>query len=157
MPHVEFPQCISIYQIAFTYISTFRTVLFKLTMGFSDAMRFILSMLLIILNVLGFAVGIVLMSLGAWMYVGYAKTPSLYETLYGTDVYEVLIFFMTSGAFLAVLSVIGLLAGVFSLMKRTRCFAGMLQIRNLLVSIKFIIPLAALPYPHCCSRFTLYK
>ena len=119
-------------------------------------MRIILSVLLIVLNVLGFTVGIVLMSLGAWQFVSYSNNSPLFELVYGVDIFEVLIFFMTSGAFLAVLSVLGLLAGLFSLLGRAKCFAGKLQTRNLLVIIYFYYSLAALLLIYTALLFALY-
>ncbi|KAI6658644.1 hypothetical protein LOD99_15442 [Oopsacas minuta] len=95
-------------------------------MGLNDTLRYFLSILLIVLNALGFAVGAVLMSLGAAAFAQYVRTPGLYEVIYGRDIYEVLIFFMASGAALILLSILGILAGVFSLINRLRCLAAAL-------------------------------
>ena len=78
-------------------------------MGFSDTNRFILRLLLGILNVLGFAIGTVLMSVAAWQYVRLSNSLSLHKLVYGVEIIVVLVIFVASGALLTVLSVLGML------------------------------------------------
>lgn len=94
-------------------------------MGACAFCRIVLSVLLIALNAVGFVVGVVLMSLAAWQWTGYVGGEAFFDRIFGNS-REVLLFFLSAGVAVAVLAVIGILAGVASLFARFRYLAAML-------------------------------
>ena len=92
-------------------------------MGACAFCRIVLSVLLIALNAVGFVVGVVLMSLAAWQWTGYVGSEAFFDRIFGNS-REVLLFFLSAGVAVAVLAVIGILAGVASLFARLRYLAG---------------------------------
>ena len=95
-------------------------------MGVVSCCKVFLSFLLIVLNVIGLLVGLPLLGLTVWQWLAFSKDPSVYETFFGTEASEFLIFFMASTVALVFICILGILAGVFSLITKLRYLAGIL-------------------------------
>ena len=86
----------------------------------SKVLKYTLSIVLINTYSLGAMLGIVLMSLSAWQYSGYAINPNFYVTIYGRDIQLVLALLLASGVLLIVTSVLGILTGVLFIFVQPR-------------------------------------
>ena len=86
----------------------------------SVALKVALSSLLISLYSVGAVLGLVLTSLSAWQYAGYALNPNFYVLAYGPNIRLVLTLLLTSGLLLVVLSVLGIQTGVLFLFVQPR-------------------------------------
>ena len=86
----------------------------------SKALKYILAIVIISTYSLGAILGIVLMSLSAWQYSGYAINPNFYVTIYGSDIRLVLALLLASGVLLIVTSVFGILTGVLFIFVQPR-------------------------------------
>ena len=93
-------------------------------MGIGKTLKFTLAIILIVLNVIGFTLGTVLMSLAAWQWGSYAANPALYNLTFGVHSRELLIFFMTSGSALILLSILGIIAGHTVFVARLKYITG---------------------------------
>ncbi|WP_411024938.1 hypothetical protein, partial [Salmonella sp. s54836] len=96
------------------------------TMGVASCCKVFLSFLLIVLNAIGLILGLALLGLSVWQWLEFSRDPLVYETFFGTESREILIFFMAATVSLTFICIVGIVSGVLSLIEKLRYLAGIL-------------------------------